>query len=354
MNKIAKHLSPLCYLPNGTLVCYKDGKLVLLKEDIIERMYSIFTNKIERHLSLNKLLFRLLRLGVRTAIAINDNNIVLSKNNILYEFDLIKGNLSNGFFLGKGIRPLIFTSVKNLLGFDDTILFGGYLSNNKKKPVNIYARVGVDNWKIVYTFPQGVINHVHNIIPDPYRNCLWIFTGDFDDAAAIWKVTENFKKVELILCNNQNYRACVGFPLTDGLLYATDTPFKDNYIYLLKDDLSVEKIIKINGSCIYGCQAGDEYIFSSTVEPDGRNQSMMSLMLNKKRGIGIKDSYVHLYSGNLTEGFKVIYKEKKDWLPFIFQFAVFRFPCGENKTNKLYFQSIATRENDLSLMCIEI
>lgn len=57
---------------------------------------------------------------------------------------------------------------------------------------------------MVYTFPQGVISHVHNIIADPYRQCLWFFTGDFDDAAAIWKVTNGFKKVERVVYGDQN------------------------------------------------------------------------------------------------------------------------------------------------------
>lgn len=354
MNRIAKHLSPLCYLPNGILVCYKNGKLVLLKDASIEEKYLIFTNKIERFVGRNRYIYRLLRLGIRIAIAINDENIVLSKNNVIYEFDLKNGILTKGFFLEEGIKPLIFTSVYNISGFDDAIYFGGYLNNINKKPVNIYKRVGIDNWKVVYSFNQGVINHVHNIIPDPYRKCLWIFTGDFDEAAAIWKVTDNFNKVERVFYNNQTYRACIGFSLREGLLYATDSPFTENYIYLMKDDLSINRIMKIEGSSIYGCKYGDKYVFSSTVEADGRDQSLLKLIFSKKLGSGITDNYVRIYTGNLEDGFKLKYKEKKDCLPFLFQFGVFRFPQGDNKSNILFFQPVATIKNDLSLMYMDV
>lgn len=354
VKQISKRLSPLCFLPNGKLICYKGGKLVLMTDESEEISYSISSSKLEKLISRSKLFSRLLRLGIRTAVALDDYNILLSKDNMIHEFDLHNGKLSKGYFLGDSIRPLIFTSVKNLIGFDNTIYFGGYLINKNKNPVNIFKRVGVDKWEVVYTFPQGTINHVHNIISDSYRNCLWIFTGDFDDAAAIWKVTNNFKTVKCVLSNKQIYRACVVFPLKQGLLYATDSPFTENYIYLMKDDLSLEKILKIDGSCIYGCQCGDKYVFSSTVEADGRNQTLLKLMFSKKLGAGITDKYVRLYTGNLKEGFKVKYKEKKDCLPFIFQFGVFRFPKGENNSNKLYFQPVATYENDLVLMRLEV
>ena len=37
---------------------------------------------------------------------------------------------------------------------------------------------------------------------------------------------------------------------------------------------------------------------------------------------------------------------------YIFQFGVFRFPYGVNNTDTLYFQPVATKKNDLSLMAV--
>ena len=355
IKNISKNTSPLCSLPDGRLLCYKDGSLQLMKDGSMERSIRIPISRKERWLVHSRFLFRLFRLGIRTSIALDNESVLLSRGNGIQELNLATGELSSGWDCGDGIRPLIFTEVKNIEGFDDGIYFGGYLGNRDKKPVNIYHRTGVDQWEVVYTFPQGAINHVHNVVADPYRQCLWVFTGDFDEAAAIWKVTEGFKKVERVACNDQKYRACVVYALPEGLLYATDAPFADDFIYLLNPEtMEAEELYPIHGSCIYGCQWKDTYVFSSTVEGDGRNNSRWQFYFGRERGAGIKDEYVHMYMGNLEEGFKEIYKEKKDVMPlYTFQFGVFKFPAGVNNGDILYFQPVATTKNDLRLIGLQ-
>ena len=355
MRKIKSMVTPLCFTPDGELVCHRRGEILLMKDGKEISRFAIFYNKTERILGRCKLAYRLLRLGIRAALAIDNENVVLSIGNWLYELNLKTGLMSKGYFCGEGIRPLIFTKVNGINGFDDGLYFGGYLGNMAKNPVSVYHRVGVDQWEVVYTFQQGVINHVHNIVADPYRQCLWIFTGDFDEASAIWKVTDNFKKVERMVCNDQKYRGCVVFALPEGLLYATDAPFADDYIYMMNPDTyEVKELFPIDGSCIYGCQWKDKYVFSSTVEGDGRNNTRLQFYFGRKRGAGIKDDYVHMYMGNLQEGFKEIYKEKKDCMPlYTFQFGVFKFPNGVNNSDTLYFQPVATKKNDLNLMSIK-
>lgn len=348
-------LSPLCYLPSGKLVFCRLGYFYVFNGDKLEKTFQFPICKTEQLFGGIKLLYRLFRFGIRASIAIDENHILLSKGNYLFELDLFSKQLSTGFFIGTGIRPLIFSVVNGIQGFDDCILFGGYLGNREKKPVHIFKRTSVDKWEIVYTFEQGAINHVHNIVADPYRQCLWAFTGDFDEASAIWKITDNFKKVERVWGNDQQYRACVAFPVKDGLLYATDAPFTKNFIYFLNlDTVELKRIASIDGSCIYGCQVNDKYVFSSAVEPDGRDSSLLKLLTSRQRGAGIKDMYAHLYCGNLEKGFKEIYKEKKDMWPYLFQFGVFRFPYGNNKTNILYFQPVGTNRNDLNLLTLDL
>lgn len=354
VKNILKGAMPLCLLPNGRLVIYKRGCLSLIENENVIEEHTLFRTKKETRFWYPNIFIRLFRQGVRTAMAINEHSILLSVGSSLFEYDLSKRHKTDGVPFSKGVRPLIFTRIKNIKDFEDCVVFGGYRGNSNKEPVHIYKRKDTDKWEIVYTFESGLINHVHNIIADPYRNCLWIFTGDFDESAAIWKVTDNFKKVERILYNNQKFRGCVAFPVKDGLLYATDAPFAQNYIYLMKTDYNVLPLCQIDGSCIYGCQVGTNYVFSTTVEPDGRKNTLWRLFTYMKRGAGIKDMYVHMYAGNLEQGFKEIYKERKDYWPYAFQFGAFRFPVGVNNTNKLYFQPVATRENDLDLMMMEL
>jgi len=349
---IARKTSPLCYLPNGKFVYYRKGKIYVYNNDKVERNISVITCWKEKILGKFKLAYRFLRLGIRTSIALNDEIVIISIGNYLYEVNLYSEMMSTGYKLDEHVRPLFFSEIKGIEGFEDGIYFGSYVGDLAKIPMHIYKREAENKWTVVYTFPDNAIDHVHNIIPDPYRQCLWIMTGDFGEAAALWKAEYGFSKVERALSGNQKYRGCVGFALPEGLLYATDTPLDDNYIQLLRQDNTIEKILPIDGSCIYGCQWGKDFVFESTVEPNGIYKNQIDFLLKWKKGPGIKNNYTHLYVGNPADGFKVVYKLRKDWLPFCFKFAAFLFPAGENKTDTLYLQPIATDKHDLSLLKI--
>lgn len=347
--------TPLCFMDDGGLLCYQYGDIVLLNNGIEQIRYPLFRSTRECLLGHSKLLSRLFRFDIRAAVALGNQRVLLSKGSRVFELDMAEGSLSAGWDFGEGIRPLQFSTIEDVDGFEDGVYFGGYVHNYEKKPVSVYRRVDIDQWETVYTFKNGEINHVHNIVVDSYRKCLWIFTGDFDEAAAIWKVTDGFKTVERIRYGDQRWRGSVVFVLKEGLLYATDTPRADDYLYFLNPQtIEQTEVMPLPGSCIYGCQWKDNYVIATTVEGDGGDMSFIKKWFGRKRGRGIKDEYVHMFCGNLDDGFREIYKEKKDRLPFtLFQFGVFKFPSGVNKWNTLYFQPVATNKNDLRLMAIE-
>ena len=168
--RIKKNISPLCYLPSGDLVCYQYGKLIILHEGENIAAYPLFCSKKETLAGRLNPVFRLLRLGVRAAEHIDGDRILLSIGNHLYEYDFTTQKLSDGYYVGVGIRPLIFTAVKNIAGFEDCICFGGYRGNKDKEPVHIYKRTETDKWEVVYTFEKSSINHVNKIVADPYSN----------------------------------------------------------------------------------------------------------------------------------------------------------------------------------------
>jgi hypothetical protein len=285
------------------------------------------------------------------------NPNIMKHSCLLYKLNISTKTLSNGYTPDEGVRALYFTEIESIEGFDNSFVFGGYLSNSQKKSVHIYKRIEQDKWEIIYTFEEGQINHVHNITPDKYNNCVWVFTGDFDNSAAIWKVTDNFKNVERVVSNSQIYRGCIGFPTKEGLIYATDAPFHDNTIRILKqkgNNWVSEKICDIDGSSIYGCKYKDKFVFSTTVEPDGRGSSLLKSMFYQKRGVGIKDNFTHIYIGNYEKNFKDIFKLEKDIWPFIFQFGTIKFPSGENNTDYLIFEPVATKKYDQKLVKLKI
>lgn len=349
---VKSNCTPLCFTSSKKLIAYRLGEILIINDDKIERRYTVFKETKETVIGRFNYLYRLLRLGIRASIALDDNVILISKGNRIYEFNICNGEISNGYQCGAGIRPLIFSDIKNIKYIKDGIYFGGYLGNKEKNPVSIYRRIGIDHWEIAYTFPKGAINHIHNIVQDPYRDCIWIFTGDFENSAGIWRATNNFKTVEYFAGSSQKFRGCVAYATKEGILYASDAPFADNFIYLLNpSNRNVNPLFPIDGSCIYGCKWRDKYVFSSTVEGDGRDTSRIEFYFGHKKGAGIKNNYIHMYIGNVSEGFSELYKLKKDIMPFYtFQFGAFKFPYGDNSSNHLYFQPIATSKYDLKLL----
>lgn len=301
---------------------------------------------------------RILRLDIRLSDKINPENFLIVFNKCFYELSLIDNTCKKTFKLPRGKRPLSFCKINGISGFDNSIYFGEYINNFERNEVHIYKRNINTNWEIVYTFPKGEIEHIHSIIMDEYNDCIWIFTGDFNSASAIWMAKNNFKHVEIILRGNQAFRACVGFPTKDGILYGTDSQFERNTLRILVKNgegwLSKE-IAKINGPVIYGCKILDKYVFSTSVEGGILSKNFLTNFINNKPGDGIIENYSHIITGNIENGFKTIYKIPKDSFPFIpFQFGVFTFPSGDNVSEYLYVNTIALKNNKFNILKFKI
>jgi hypothetical protein len=295
---------------------------------------------------------RIFRLTIRCSIKYNNELLIFSIGKKIFELDLKTLQISSGFIL-KNSRPFSFEEVKGVSSVADGIYFGEYKINSLQKSVSIYKRVGIDNWKVVYDFPEGTIEHVHRIISDEYNDTVYILTGDFEDSAAIWEVKDNFEIVRPLLRGSQDYRACVAFSTSKGLVYGTDSPFSKNSIRVLQKDLNGEwcsvEICSINGPCLYGIKFNDEFVFSTSVEGEGNSSNLFYNLINNRRGKGIIDENISVYKGSLKNGFELIYQNKKDKLPYLlFQFGAICFPSGEVIGEFLPMFEIATKKNSMS------
>ena len=356
------------FLKNYKIILHLDNDLTLIskghkiffynqktsKISFLNKLPVPFYLKIIRH---SKLLSRLFRYGVILGIQKDNDSSLLVFNKKIYDFNLNSYEISKSFDLKRGSRPLNITNIKNIEGFDDQVCFGEYFMNFEKKEVHIYSLKKDNNWKISYSFSEGEIEHIHNIIPDKNRNLLWILTGDFENSAGIWVAENNFQKVYPILRGKQNFRACVAFPTNEGLLYGTDTQFKQNSIRLLyKENVwKTRKIFDVNGPIIYGAKFKDDFYFSTSVEGESTEKGKYLQYFDRTRGKGVITNYSHIVKGNLNDGFKVVYKNKKDIYPFIlFQFGSITFPNGKNISNYLYFNINALKKYDQSILKIKI
>lgn len=349
---------PLLYLNDGFLLAYKKSILYIVDPDsnYIIKKYVLHLGWKEKYLSRIKILHRTLRLGIRNSIQIDDSTVLFFVNKRFYEVNLLTGIIKKGFVPPEGMRALNISEVKGVKGFEDSFLFGAYINPFKKKEVPIYRRVSTTEWQKVFTFSADDVNHVHNIIPDRNNKCLWILTGDFGDAAAIWIASDNFRIVHRVISGNQEARACEAFILDGKLIYATDSPFSSNSIRVLEkidEKWQSRKLLDISGSCIYGCQWNKKLVFSTAVEPNGQEVGRLALF-SRKRGKGIFDQYCHIYIGDLENSFKDVYSVEKDNWPYpLCQFGTLQFPSGVNNTKKLLVYHMATKQHDCKTITLE-
>ncbi|RZK43797.1 MAG: hypothetical protein EOO90_02600 [Pedobacter sp.] len=356
-----KDAIPLCYLNAEELLISIRNRLFIynLESNNKKHLLDLPASPLNKLLSSFKLTSRVLRLGVRYAIPITEDEVLLVFNNQFYEVNVRKGIARESFKLERGNRPLNIATIRGLEGFADMICFGEYFYNPDKKPIHVYQRIaGTSEWKIVYTFVEGEIDHVHALVPDHFRSCIWILTGDLGCGAAIWKAENNFEKVSLVKGGEQIFRSCNAFPTEEGLVYATDSEFETNTIRILKEvngDWESQKICEINGPAIYGCQVNDLIFFSTSVEGNSVPKGKIMMYFDRQPALGVKDNYSHIVGGNIKKGFSILDKNEKDIYPFVlFQFGAVTFPTGTNLSNKLVSYNRSLKRNGFDMEIFNI
>lgn len=229
--------------------------------------------------------------------------------------------------LTRGTRPLHITSVP-----DGTIYWGEYFDNASRDEVHIYASIDAGaTWHIAYTFPKGSIRHVHNIVHDPWKNCLWILTGDYRDECRVLRATCDLRQIETVLQGKQQARAVAAIPTEDGLYFSSDTPLESNFIYRLDRAGRISQLAAISSSSIYGCRVGPHLFFSTMVEPSEVN----------------RDRNVRIYGGEISGNWQSLLSWPKDrWPMGLFQYGNAFLPDGNNTTPYLAVTTIAVEKDD--------
>ena len=234
------------------------------------------------------------------------------------------------FTMPRGSKPLniCFAPSGNLY-------FGEYFQNKGKQAVNIYgSEDDGQTWHIVYTFPEGNINHIHGLFFDKYTNRIWVATGDRENECIIGYTEDEFKNFVEVFRGSQEYRTCQLFFYKDFIVFGTDTQYQQNIIKKFdRKTLEITELQKVQGSVIKGGQVGDVAFISTTVEPSDVNT----------------DKWAHLWVTKDGLHWEEKYKAKKDWLPAtLFQFGTFEFPqyYGVEKLERLYFSGRALKGLD--------
>ena len=229
----------------------------------------------------------------------------------------------------RGTRPLHITATPS-----GKIYWGEYFDNRERAEVHIYASEDRGaTWQIAHTFPPGSIRHVHNIVYDPWGDCLWILTGDEGLECQILRASCDLRSVEIVLAGNQQARAVAAIPTKDALYLSTDTPYKKNHIYCLDRAGNAERTGDLNSSSIYGCRVGEALFFSTMVEPSAVNSS--------------RDVQVAGWKGG--SDWQTLLRWRKDGLSMrYFQYGNAFLPDGDNATQILALTTIAVETDDLA------
>lgn len=357
---LLKGFKPLAFENDVTLLVCKKNRILryhILKKTM-QHVASLPCSIKQKIFSSNSFFNRIFRGGIRNGIVF-DKNLFCTYRGIIWRIPLCgeqAGTVTKVFRFPNGRSSLNITTFETTLSdkasFTPGIYFGEYFSNPDKKKVSIYRIDKFAEVKNVYSFPAEQINHIHNIIFDPFRNCAWVLTGDFENSAGIWQATNDFMEMQCVAYGKQNFRSCVAFPVKEGLLYATDSQFEQNYIMML--DLQgqsprIVSLFQINGPCIYGTNLCGNFIFTTATEPDVNAHITVRDLMSRKSGPGVvvNSSFVYLLTPSL-QIFELFDNPKDKWPYYLAQFGNIQVPSGKNLSEYLVTYSVANRNNDLS------
>ena len=308
-------------------ICLNDQKIALLP---LPYLY-ILASRI-------RILTRLLRIEPRDIEKLTNNQFVVCALHKTWLLDIHKKSIKELVPNRKG-----WSNPLNLCTDGKCVYWGDYGNNEKRESVNIYRLNSDLKVEVVYSFYQGIVRHVHNIVWDKMHHRFFILTGDMEKTSGIYVADSDWRTVEPVVTGRQQYRAVAAFPCRDGLIYATDSVTEENQICLLQEG-KVIYLCSFPGSCIYGTETKSYYVFASTVEPpEGRG---FFDMFTYKLGSGIKDRYSHLVIVNKKNlKVKEILKVKKDiWPMKLLQYGTLMFSKGqEGIDDELWYYVMACK-----------
>ena len=324
MKKIIFVGKDTCFFSNGYSI-----EIRLRKNNYHSQNVSIIDSKYY----ISSLLFitrRLIRAEVTGLYILhNSESMVIAKKGFFLK-SKNNNQFKKVFSIPRGSKPLNICIAPS-----GNIYFGEYFQNMDKKAVNIYRSEDCgQTWNIVYTFPEGNINHIHGLFFDKYTNRIWVATGDRENECIIGYTEDEFKTFKEVFRGGQEYRTCQLFFYKDFIVFGTDTQYKQNVIKKFdRQTLEITELQKVQGSVIKGGQVGDVAFISTTVEPSKVNT----------------DKFAHLWVTKDGIHWEERYKAKKDWFPAtLFQFGTFEFPqyYGIEKLERLYFSGRALKGLD--------
>ena len=342
--KIPIHGKALCIFSDGNLLCYRGGvfRLYDAKSYAVIKKFKLPNKKFCNVLSRWRILERLLHCEARWAVPIDDDTALVCMSTGIFRVNCRTGEYTRESVPVQG-RPLSATVLRDINGFDDSVIIGDYNLNPERNPVSLYQRNSNGEWRCAYTFPAGMVRHIHGVFADRDAQKVYILTGDEDAESGIWIAENNFDAVKPLLVGSQQYRACQMIAAHGHILYMTDAPSEKNAIYRVNDGCA-ERFADLEGTCIYGSGSNSTGVFSTTCEPDAHAKNRVEYWLSSKPGKGICGRTISVFILRADGTRETVAQFEHDGLPLrLFQYGTVTFTNVQNGC--VYFTPHCVKNN---------
>jgi len=296
---------------------YKEQQIENLSDT---KVYNIIENKYVKYYF--PLLNRLLRTGIHNIIPIEKGYIVVVKKRFLIYNE--NNQLVKVFDIPRGSRPL-----RNSICVEHNYLFfGDYWSNKKREKAHVY-RLNLQTYKLEVILSLDV-RHIHFVVLDTKDNQLIIGTGDEDNESIILSFNYKTKEKVIIGEGSQRYRAVSIIQHNELVIWGTDAPDEQNYIYSYNRKTKVLNCIrKVDGPVYYSTVTKSGVMYMATTIEDKKEHKAI------------------LYSSK--DGFEwIAIKEfvKDHWHEKYFGYGIIEFIHGQEKIDELYYNRINLYEKN--------
>jgi hypothetical protein len=200
--------------------------------------------------------------------------VVLNSGTILVFYDHIYRSTDGGRTFASVFEfgDSIFTPFDQGVAVDEegVVYFGEYDCTTRPNSVRIFkGTLDGTEWDVCYEFAPGEIFHIHSIKFDPYRNRLWILTGDRNRENKLLYTDDKFDTVQLLGANDQGWRIVSMIIEPDYLYWCSDNDCSGSSLYRYNfAHQSREKIRFIGKPSYYSTKLADgTLVFSTTYEP---------------------------------------------------------------------------------------
>jgi len=161
------------------------------------------------------------------------------------------------------------------VGADGSVWFGEYVIESGPTALRIYRlRPGQDRAEVVEVLPPGFARHVHGVYVDPFDQSIWCLTGDTPEESKVLRCAHGSSTFEPVGEGDKSWCAVSLQFRADGIYYASDAPFRENWIHRIdRDSHERVPVALLDGPVYYSHRVGDDLFFAVTAEtgPGGRN-----------------------------------------------------------------------------------